>query len=111
MALVKPTWMIDNGVKADPFDRDALLQRCDYLITDVGKPFGAALVFDARFRYKYRLTVTDIKIAQQFVEWTVPGIVALNKFAIEHPLVVNIIITAKYVEVAGITAELGPKPA
>ena len=101
--------MIDDRVKAYAFDGYSFLKSDDDFIGDVGKPFGPPIIFDPRFRNENRLTVTRIKITEQFVQRAISRIRSLYKFTAEYPLIVYVIIGADDVQIIRMPTELRPR--
>src|SRR5947207_1747735 len=117
MSIVGPTRMIENGIKADAMDGDAVLDRSISLLADVAKPRTARRVFSAGLGDDHRPMITLMDLLEHLSKRAIKRMGAPQRrelpnaaiaFQVVEPLIVRIKIEADDIKEFLLAAELRP---
>ena len=106
VAIIGPSGMVDDRIKADPCNRDRLFEGDRYLVTDVSKPIRPEFVFDARLRDEKRLPIAIMEFCQDLVQRTVFLVTSRDLSpARMPPLVMEVVVQSDYIDGVGFDLE------
>src|SRR3954447_10162940 len=99
--VVLPPRVVENGVKADPLDRQPTIQRCTYLGPDIVQPRGTRASLSAGLGKVKRPTIPRVDVGQDILQRLVFVMAQRNGAAIHAPLVVRIEVEPCDIEIIG----------
>src|SRR5689334_7863896 len=100
MAIVVPTWMIEDRIKTDAVNGEAGVMCGDNFLADVVEPFRSREIFGSSFRDEDRPVVAVPNFLQNFVKGSVPRIRSRKRrFGIVDPFVLHVEIYTDHVQV------------
>src|ERR1041384_935481 len=107
MAVIGPSWMIEDWIKANPVQRNAIIDcRLDFL-ADVTQPSWTRAVFGSGFRNDHGTMITMMDLAQHLAKRAVKRVITFQRgelpnlaeaLQIIKPLVVRIKVHADNIQ-------------
>src|SRR2546421_6941438 len=110
MPLIQPTRMIDDWIKTNAFELDALLGGRQRLAAYITQPTRPPIILDSSFGDKERPAIAFVEFNDHIAKGTITRMVRIDECRTQNPLIMNVVVAADNIEIFFRPAKLWSNP-